>query len=87
MRFTKAQALVIYNKLKSQNKNVNWRKIPFEEFAVGINVELEHGLKYKRYGTNVTNDNPIISGKIALIHIIEVEDYYTKLRKYVDPGI
>lgn len=81
MRFTKTQALKIGNKLK-----IDWKKIPFEQFAIGINVELEHGKKYARYGTNVTNDDPIMTGKIALIHIIEVKDYYTKLKKYVDPG-
>jgi hypothetical protein len=86
MRFTRAQAQIVYNKLKSRNPKVNWKKIPFDQFAIGINVELEHGLKYARYGTNVTNDDPIMTGKIALIHIIEVEDYYTKLKKYVDPN-
>ena len=86
MKFTRAQAQIIYNKLKLKNTKVNWKNIPFDQFAIGINVELEHGLKYARYGTNVTNDDPMITGKIALIHIIEVKDYYTKLLKYVDPG-
>jgi hypothetical protein len=81
MKFTKSDTLKIGNKLK-----IDWKKISFNEFYMGINVELEHGLKYKRYGTNITNDNPLMTGKIALIHIIEVPDYYTKLKKYVDPG-
>lgn len=86
MKFTRAQALVVYNKLKARNTKVNWKNISFDQFVIGINVELEHGLKYAKYGTNVTNDDPMTTGKIALIHIIEVKDYYTKLLKYVDPG-
>ena len=86
MKFTKDQARVVYDKLKSLNPKLDWKNIPFSEFAMGINVELEHGLKYKKYGTNVTNDNPLMTGKIALIHIIEVKFYYTKLKKYVDPN-
>ncbi len=86
MRFTKAQALVVYNKLKAKYDKVPWERIPFSEFAIGINVELEHGKKFARYGTNITNDDPLMTGKIALIHIIEVRDYYTKLKRYVDPN-
>jgi len=81
MKFTKSEAFSVGNKL-----GINWKKISFNQFYIGINVELEHGLKYKRYGTNVTNDSPTMTGKIALIHIIEVPDYYTLLKKYVDPG-
>ncbi len=81
MKFTKSDALKVGNKLK-----IDWKKIPFDQFYIGINVELEHGRKYIRYGTNITNDDPIMTGKIALIHIIEVKDYYTKLKRYVDPG-
>lgn len=54
---------------------------------MGLNIELEHGKKYAKYGTNITNDDPIMTGKIALIHLIEVKDYNTKLKKYVDPGV
>lgn len=86
MKFTRAQALIVYNKLKSRYESVDWNNVPFSEFAIGINVELEHGRKFFKYGTNITNDDPITTGKIALIHIIEVRDYYTKLKKYVDPN-
>lgn len=86
MKFTVNQALVVYNKLKARYTNVNWNNVPFSEFAIGINVELEHGKKFARYGTNITNNDPMMTGKIALIHIIEVRDYYTKLKKYVDPN-
>lgn len=86
MKFTRGQAANLYNRLKSRKSAVNWNKIPFSEFVLGINVELEHGKKNAKYGTNITNDDPILTGKIALIHIIESETYYTDLIKYVDPG-
>lgn len=82
MKFTKSDALKIGNKLK-----INWKKISFNEFYMGLNIELEHGKKYAKYGTNITNDDPLLTGKIALIHLIEVKDYNTKLKKYVDPRV
>jgi len=45
----------------------------------GMNVELEHGLRSPL--TNVTNDNPLMTGKIALAHLEEFPDYYTHLEK------
>lgn len=49
------------------------------EFYMGLNVELEHGLVDPE--TNVTNDDPIMTGKIALAHIKEFPDYYQRLAK------
>ena len=46
---------------------------------MGLNVELEHGTKFPN--TNVTNDDPILTGKIALAHLMEFPDYYTRLKK------
>ena len=46
---------------------------------MGLDTELEHGNKY--YPTNVTNDNPLITAKIALAHLSEFPDYYTRLKK------
>ena len=45
---------------------------------MGLNVELEHGTKYPN--TNITNNDPVLTGKIALAHLNEVKDYYTKLK-------
>lgn len=45
-----------------------------EEYREGLNIELEHGLVDR--GTNVTNDDPIITGKIALAHLNEIPHYY-----------
>ncbi|MCL2757088.1 MAG: hypothetical protein FWD43_03290 [Coriobacteriia bacterium] len=47
-----------------------------EEFAFGMNVELEHGTADPF--TNVTNDDPIVTGKIALAHLNEVPMYYNE---------
>jgi len=44
---------------------------------MGMDVELEHGLR-NAY-TNVSNDNPLVTGKIALAHLSEFADYYTRL--------
>jgi hypothetical protein len=60
---------------------IDWASAPFdvEQFRMGLNVELEHGLYDPR--TNVTGDDPVITGKIALAHLNELADYYTRLAK------
>lgn len=60
---------------------VKWDKVKFTPKALsyGYNVELEHGKRDKQ--TNVTNDDPIKTLKIALKHLKETPDYYTKLKK------
>lgn len=58
---------------------IDWNMVSLAEFHMGINVELEHGAHDPQ--TNVTNDDPIITGKIALAHIREIPDYYTRLQK------
>ena len=58
---------------------INWSKFDVEQFRMGLDVELEHGLVDPH--TNVTNDDPIITGKIALAHLNEFPDYYTRLEK------
>ncbi len=56
-----------------------WDKFDVEQFRMGMDVELEHGLRGPQ--TNVTNDDPIMTGKIALAHLNEFSDYYTRLSK------
>ncbi|MCL5410845.1 MAG: hypothetical protein M1324_03250 [Patescibacteria group bacterium] len=58
---------------------VDWSKFDVEQFRMGLDVELEHGLVDPQ--TNVTNDDPIMTGKIALAHLNEIADYYTRLNK------
>jgi len=58
---------------------IDWSKFDVEQYKTGLDVELEHGLVDPH--TNVTNDDPIMTGKIALAHLNEFPDYYTRLEK------
>lgn len=60
---------------------IDWETSLFdvEQFLFGLGVELEHGLHDPE--TNVTENDPIITGKIALAHLKEFPDYYTRLEK------
>lgn len=51
--------------------------IELEQFRLGLGVELEHGTRDPR--TDVTHDDPLMTGKIALAHLFEIPDYYTHL--------
>ena len=59
--------------------NIDWSRFDVEQFRMGLDVELEHGLVDP--STNVTGDDPILTGKIALAHLNEFADYYTRLEK------
>ncbi|KAF0123030.1 MAG: hypothetical protein FD151_504 [bacterium] len=58
---------------------VNTKKmnIPLEEFKNGLEVELEHGTIYE--DANITNNHPILTGKIVLAHLKETMDYYKRI--------
>lgn len=60
---------------------IDWSSVPFdiEQFRSGMDVELEHGVHDP--ATNVTGDEPIATGKIALAHLKEFSDYYTRLER------
>jgi hypothetical protein len=58
---------------------LDWDKVDLEQFRVGLEVELEHGTRDPE--TNVTDDDMLLTGKIALAHIREFPDYYTRLEK------
>lgn len=60
---------------------IDWSNTPYdvEQFRMGLDVELEHGSHDP--ATNVTNDDPIVTGKIARAHLNEFADYYTRLAK------
>ena len=51
--------------------------IPLESFRRGLEVELEHGIIFA--DANVTNNHPILTGKIVLAHLKETMDYYERL--------
>jgi Protein of unknown function (DUF5661) len=60
---------------------IDWTSSAFdvEQFRKGMEVELEHGLHDPL--TNVTEDDPLVTGKIALAHLNEFADYYTRLER------
>jgi hypothetical protein len=60
---------------------IDWASAPFdvEQFRIGMNVELEHGLHDSH--TNVSDDDPHVTAKIALAHLTEFPDYYTRLER------
>jgi hypothetical protein len=79
--FTREEALEIAEKI-----GIDWDQEPFdvEQFRMGMDVELEHGLHDPQ--TNVTDDDPVKTGKIALAHLNELPDYYTRLEKMEQEG-
>jgi Protein of unknown function (DUF5661) len=60
---------------------IDWASAPFdlEQFRAGMNVELEHGRQDP--ATNVSDDDPTVTAKIALAHLNEFPDYYTRLER------
>ena len=58
---------------------LDWQRFDVEQFRMGMDVELEHGKRDSL--TNVTNDDGLLTGKIALAHLNEFPDYYTRLDK------
>ena len=71
-QFTAEEAKAIGEKL-----GIDWSKFDVEQFRMGMDVELEHGKV--DHETNVTNDDPLVTGKIALAHLNEFPDYYDRL--------
>ncbi|MEO8540239.1 MAG: DUF5661 family protein [bacterium] len=61
--------------------HIEFSKVEFQlpEFHAGLNIEAEHGLVDAE--TNVTDDDPLLTGKIALAHLNEFPDYYARLKK------
>ncbi len=58
---------------------VDWDKFELEQFRAGMDVEFEHGSHDPQ--TDVTHDDPIVTGKIALAHMKEFPDYYVRLER------
>ena len=72
--FTSEEAKAIGEQL-----GIDWKNFDIEQFRMGMDVELEHGTVAE--DTNVTNDDALTTGKIALAHLRELSDYYTRLEK------
>ena len=68
-------------RLVGEQIGIDWAASPFdvEQFRIGMNIELEHGLH--DMFTNVSDDDPHVTGKIALAHLNEFPDYYTRLER------
>lgn len=72
--FTTAEAAAV-----ARDLGIAFESVAFdlEQFRRGIEVELEHGARDP--ATNVTGDDPLLTGRIALAHLKEMPDYYTRL--------
>jgi hypothetical protein len=70
-----------YEEAKSvgEKLGIKWDEFDVEQFRMGMDVELEHGKVDEL--TNVSNDDPLITGKIALAHLNEFSDYYDRLEE------
>ena len=68
-------------KILGEEIGIDWNSSPFRvaEFKDGLHVELEHG--FHDPDTNVTDNDPIATAKITWIHLKELPDYYTRLKK------
>jgi len=75
--FTTEEAKRIGDQLR-----IDWTQVDLEEFRRGMAVELEHGTNDPK--TDVTHNDPLLTGKIAWAHINEYPDYYTRLGKMED---
>jgi hypothetical protein len=75
-RFSDEQARAI-----GESVGVDWSTARFdvEQFRMGLDVELEHGRR--DVTTNVSDDDETTTAKIALAHLNEFPDYYTRLAK------
>lgn len=60
-----------------ESLGIDWSKWDIEQFRMGMDVELEHGTVDSN--TNITNDDPVMTGKIAWAHLNEFPDYYSRL--------
>lgn len=72
--FTLNQAKTI-----GEQMGIRWDKFDVKQFRAGLVVELEHGAVNPK--TDVSHDDPLLTGKIALAHLTEFPDYYTRLAK------
>ena len=57
--------------------NTKGMDIPLDEFRKGLEVELEHGTRFE--DANVTNNHPLLTGKIVIAHLKETMDYYRRI--------
>jgi len=66
------EAKIILSEVNTQKMKIN-----LEDFRQGLEVELEHGIRFK--DANITNNHPLLTGKIVIAHLKESLDYYQYL--------
>ena len=71
-RFNSDEARLVGDRL-----GIDWSNVDLEQFRLGLGVEQEHGRVDP--DTDVTHDDPVVTGRIALAHLNEIPDYYTRL--------
>jgi hypothetical protein len=76
-KFETAKVLAKEVKIILAEVNTEKMKIELEEFHKGMEVELEHGIRFQ--DANVTNNHPILTGMIVVAHLKESLDYYKLL--------
>ena len=64
---------------------VDWSRFDLEQFRHGMDIEYEHGSHDPQ--TDVTGDDPILTGKIALAHMKEYPDYYVRLERMEEEAV
>jgi Protein of unknown function (DUF5661) len=74
---TEAQVLPEEAQLIQQAVGGEALQVSVDEFRQGLEVELEHGLRFE--DANVTNNHPLLTGMIVLAHLKETLDYYLRL--------
>lgn len=74
LAFSLDEAMIVAEEI-----GIDWATAEFDadQFRRGMEVELEHGTHDPR--TDVTHDDPLITGKIAWAHLLELPDYYDRL--------
>jgi hypothetical protein len=75
MEFTSQEAEVIGRQI-----GVDFGEVDLEQFRIGLAVELEHGSLWGG-STNITGDDPKLTGRIVWAHLKEIPDYYTRLKR------
>ncbi len=74
----------LYHTVKTRRGYISSLRVDMEnpglilgQYRIGLGVEFEHGRIDTH--TNITDDAPILTDKIALAHLNEIADYYTRL--------
>ena len=67
-------------KMIGEEIGIDFTKFNLEQFRMGLSVELEHGSLWGEE-TNITKDDPSLTGRIVWAHLKEIPDYYSRLAK------